>query len=522
MKIKNNLWMGVLVVVCSQFSSIFYARSEAADSTRTLDIHGLQNEILKNKANWHAKESWLTRLSPSELHSMFGLQFVPQGELVFESLHGLNNPEGVSRDWRNYQGVNWLGPVMNQGNCGSCVAFSTVATLEAQTSISAGVHWLRPTYSPQHLFSCGGGSCGSGWMPDDAASFLQTNGIADEACMPYTSGSTSLDVSCSEKCQDADSRVTRISGFSTPTNYGGSIDAVKAALNKGPLVTTLLVYTDFLAYGGGVYKHVTGKAAGGHAVSLVGYDDNLRAWLIRNSWGTEWGENGFAWVSWDDHSGVGANTWAFDVSSAGGLAVSAPSDHEYVTGHYTLTAQSQASKDSSLQFRILDTKGESVLTLPCGNSGGLSCTANLDSSSLHEGRYQIVVENSLKSNQRSQTREFYVINSEPKMKLSFQAAEGTDLSAPVHGRPEFLIRASFSPVPIQKIEFRAINESGKIVSVKGNSFVLEQMKMGWRTNGVASGKYKILFHGETLYLGKIYSVDSNVMTITVNESSEIL
>jgi hypothetical protein len=512
MKIKKGLWTGLVVVA---FGTIAFA-----DVQKSLKIQKIQSEISKKQANWQPRESWVTRLSGVDIHRMLGLQKLPQGQLDFEALRPLNNLGTITRDWRNHQGVNWLGPVMNQGNCGSCVAFATVATLEAQTSISSGIPWLRPSFSPQELFSCGGGSCGSGWLPDDAANYLQKSGIADEACMPYISGSTSLDASCSEKCQDSEIRTTKISGYQTPTSYGGSVDAVKNALDKGPLVTTLLVYSDFLAYGGGVYKHVTGKGLGGHAVSLVGYSEMTRAWLIRNSWGTEWGEHGFAWVSWDDTSGIGANTWALDVSPPGGLAVNAPMDREYVSGNYQFIAQSQSMKEDSLQFRIFDGKGVEVLTLPCGSVNALNCSAHVDTTTLKEGRYQVVVENNSKPALRSQIREFYVINSEPKMKLSFEAAEGTNLNIPIHGRPEFLIHAAFSPIPIQYLEFRVIDQKGKIVSVKGNQFVLEQMKMGWRANGVPKGKYKILFHGETQYLGKVYGVDSNTMSISLGGGTE--
>ena len=173
-----------------------------------------------------------------------------------------------------------------------------------------------------------------------------------------------------------------------------------------------------------------------------------------------------------------------------------------------------------MQFRISDNKGVDVLIVPCGSVTAQNCSAHVDTTALREGRYQVVVENSAKITQRSQTREFYVINSEPKMTLSFVAAEGTDLMAPIHGRLEFLVHATFSPVPIQAVEFRVLDQSGKIVSVKKNQFVLEKMKMGWRPNGVPNGKYKLLFHGETHYLGKVYSVDSNSINIDLSQSSE--
>ncbi len=199
-----------------------------------------------------------------------------------------------------------------------------------------------------------------------------------------------------------------------------------------------------------------------------------------------------------------------------------PVDREYISGNYQLTAQSQSMKDNTFQFHVYDSKGLDILTIPCTGTHLQTCSTHLDTTTLKEGRYQIVLENGSKTTQRSQTREFYVINSEPKMKLSFGPAEGTDLNAPIHGRSEFLVHASFSPVPIQSIEFRVMDQNNKIVSVKGNQFVLENMKMGWRPNGVPVGKYRISFHGETQYLGRVYSVDSNSLNISLAEGSEEL
>src|SRR5581483_8309882 len=112
---------------------------------------------------------------------MLGSTRPPAGRLDFSGIHAKG---ASSLDWRNMNGVNWLGPVMNQGNCGSCVAFATVATLEGRTSIAAGFPTLRPTFSPQQLFACGGGACEQGWQPSSAADFLQNTGIVDEACLP--------------------------------------------------------------------------------------------------------------------------------------------------------------------------------------------------------------------------------------------------------------------------------------------------------------------------------------------------
>jgi len=489
-----------------------YSFAQAQDTGKVVDVNQVQMMIKQSKKNWVAKESWVSQLSRAEAKRMLGLKNGPTGTLDYES----TSSAATSIDWRNNKGVNWLGPVMNQGNCGSCVAFATVATLEAQTSIASGMPWLHPTFSPQEIFACGGGGCDSGWEPASAAHYLKTTGIPDEACMPYTSGSTGNDVSCSDKCQNASARSMKISGFKTPSGIlsGKSVDSVKAALLKGPLVTTLNVYADFMTYSSGVYQHVGNDILGGHAISIVGYDDTKRAWLIRNSWGEEWGEKGFAWVSWDDTSGVGSETWSFDVASTKfDVSIESPMDRAYVSGNTTLSANVAGTGDASVEFVITDDQGNNT-SADCQASAAGKCDLAFDTTKLKEGHYQIAA-TSKSSKTTSQVREFFILNSVPKMSLSFVAKAGTDLGTVLNGRPEFIVTASMNPVPIQHVEFRAIDSTGKIASIKANDYVLGTMDMGWRTLTVPSGKYKILFHGETTYLGKVYSVDSNSFNVSV-------
>jgi hypothetical protein len=137
-----------------------------------------------------------------------------------------------------------------------------------------------------------------------------------------------------------------------------------------------------------------------------------------------------------------------------------------------------------------------------------------DTTQISEGHYQVVAR-SLASKVQSQTREFFVINHIPKLALSFRGAPGTNLNQPLKGRPEFLIQTETSPVPFQRIEFRAIDANGKIVSSKKNDYVLSNMKMGWRTSAIPNGQYQIYFHGEISYLGKLYMTDSPVLRITI-------
>ena len=79
-------------------------------------------------------------------------------------------------DWRDMSGIDWTTPIRNQGGCGSCVAFGTMGSFEAMLRIDANDPNWNINLSEQHLFSCGGGQCDSGWYISAALNYLQVNG----------------------------------------------------------------------------------------------------------------------------------------------------------------------------------------------------------------------------------------------------------------------------------------------------------------------------------------------------------
>ena len=77
-------------------------------------------------------------------------------------------------------------------------------------------------------------------------------------------------------------------------------NAIKTALKDGnAVVFGMMVYKNFWSYKTGVYKDYTGGQLGGHAMCLVGYDDDKNAYLVRNSWGNSWGEYGYGWIDYN-------------------------------------------------------------------------------------------------------------------------------------------------------------------------------------------------------------------------------
>lgn len=208
-------------------------------------------------------------------------------------------------DLRNVGGKNFVTDVRDQQSCGSCVAFGTIATIESRLRVQRGDPNLAIDLGEAHLFYCHGRArgrnCSNGWWPREAYDDIRDKGVVDEACYPYSM--TNQD--CSGLCSDWANRVIRISGY---TDLTKKVADIKTWIStKGPVSACMVVYQDFFSYKSGVYKHVTGSSAGGHCVTIVGYNDNPGYWICKNSWGTNWGEKGFFNIAYGE---CGIDSWS--------------------------------------------------------------------------------------------------------------------------------------------------------------------------------------------------------------------
>jgi len=149
-----------------------------------------------------------------------------------------------------------------------------------------------PDFSEQDLVSCSGaGNCATGGSSAAALNYIMTTGIVTEDCFLYTA----QDDSCS-LCVDYLDKISSIAGWGYVTQAVVNEAAIIAALQDGPLVGYMQVYTDFYSYSSEIYAPIPSATyEGDHGIVIVGYyDDGVdRYWICKNSWGTGWGENGY-------------------------------------------------------------------------------------------------------------------------------------------------------------------------------------------------------------------------------------
>jgi cathepsin L len=195
-------------------------------------------------------------------------------------------------NWADQNGVT---PVKDQGGCGSCWAFGTHGAFEGSYAILNGA--LINTAEQDTLDCSGAGSCGGGWW---AFQYLVDTGSANESDYPYLA----VDGSCKSVNRPYQAAAW---GYVDSTVEIPSVDALKKALCEyGPLAIAVCVTSAFQAYTGGVFNEKS-TATVNHAITLVGWDDAKKAWRIKNSWGTGWGESGYMWIAYDSNSvGYGA------------------------------------------------------------------------------------------------------------------------------------------------------------------------------------------------------------------------
>merc|ERR1711990_1420820 len=281
--------------------------SQAEEEVRFGHFKANLDKIEKHNAEGHSwklgvtkfadlsKEEFVARYASGNLNSR---KFQPSSDLPVSrgEIRLADLPAEV--DWRK-EGV--ITSVRDQGMCGSCWAFAAASTMASYAKISDMSHPLVEL-SPQHLVSCtpnplkcgGTGGCMGSVCPL-AYTYASLFGIVTEDDYPYASGSGGNDDVCEFDATTTDATVMTM-GFETlPHNDAAAL--MDHLATEGPLSASVAA-SDWSAYHGGGFDgcDYNGNMVVNHAVTLVGYGTDPAEgdfWLIKNSWGTSWGEGGY-------------------------------------------------------------------------------------------------------------------------------------------------------------------------------------------------------------------------------------
>jgi C1A family cysteine protease len=225
-------------------------------------------------------------------------------------------------DWRD---SNMVTPVKNQAQCGSCWAHSAVETLESQYAINGGD---LTAFSVQQVVSCDNGNgdmgCEGGWYYTAWMDYIAKNGgLTTEANYPYD---TATSVGRASDCDSTKEKA--VTSGTTPTKDAlatpGCTGFFCNSQDEDTLKNNLVSYgpisvacdaSEWSSYSGGVMTSSSCSSSGrklDHAIQVVGYNEDASTpyWIVRNSWDTTWGEDGYIYLKMGDNTcGIADAAW---------------------------------------------------------------------------------------------------------------------------------------------------------------------------------------------------------------------
>lgn len=241
----------------------------------------------------------------------------------FFNISLINTPEEFN--WKNIDGKDWTTPVKNQGNCGSCWLFSAMGALESVINIREGCAELDPDLSEQYILSClpAAGSCNGGNTTKCVFYFINStssdgnhyNGVITEECFKYQSNFNYIP-SCSEKQEYWKDFLVPISSYGESWSYYNIPElreTIKSLVyQKGPIMVYFWASERFMNWGklhklpSQYYPDFNENCPNfvNHGITIVGWKDdssigNGGYWICKNTWGPNWGYNGFFNIEYD-------------------------------------------------------------------------------------------------------------------------------------------------------------------------------------------------------------------------------
>jgi len=238
--------------------------------------------------NAEYQKMYLTKMSPKRNGSTFDLTEAPP----------------TSQDWRP-QG--YVTPIKDQGQCGSCWSFSATGSIEGAHFKSTG---KLVSFSEQNLVDCstaeGNQGCNGGLMDYAFTYVIKTKGLDTEASYPYTA----RDGTCKYNPGSSGGTISKF----VDVTAGSEADLQTAVGTIGPISVAIdASHNSFQFYKTGVYNEPLCSSKNlDHGVLAVGYgtDAGKDYWIVKNSWGTSWGSQGYILMTRNKRNQCGIATAA--------------------------------------------------------------------------------------------------------------------------------------------------------------------------------------------------------------------
>uniref|UniRef100_G3VG72 Uncharacterized protein n=1 Tax=Sarcophilus harrisii TaxID=9305 RepID=G3VG72_SARHA len=333
-----------LISLCGAFSYCFSTRNPELDSEwelfkSTYEKNYTEKEESFRKQVWEKNMKFINdqNLLYKEGKLSYYLGMNNLGDLTDKEFKIMLNPSMLQRvrrdtttknfsifshlpksvDWRE---KGFITPVRQQGRCGSCWAFSATGAVEGQLFLKTG---KLVELSKQNLIDCSKFQGCHGGTVTSAFKYIKKNeGIVSEECYPYVAKKNSL---CSYRSECA---AVKIRDY-VVLPYGNEEILMEAVAIVGPVSVSLNAQKSLHFYKGGIYVEPKCKPRyTNHALLLVGYGykegtkdkksrleeenqyEETKFWILKNSWGVNWGKKGYVYIAKDKNNHCGVATRA--------------------------------------------------------------------------------------------------------------------------------------------------------------------------------------------------------------------